>query len=398
MTRSSPATRDTPHRLSWRNDVRVRGILYQVLVIGGVVALAWYLVSNTLDNLAARDIATGFGFLNLEAGFAVSESPVSYSAADTYRRALIVGILNTLKVSLIGIILATILGTVTGVARLSSNWLVATFATWYVEGLRNIPVLLQLFFWYALITEGLPRPRQAFNPLPGIYLSNRGLRYPEPLWHDAYAWMAAALLLAIVVGTLIVHWARLRQERTGRMFPAARVALALIVGLPLMAYLAAGAPTAMDVPELRGFNFIGGGVLTPEFVALLVGLVVYTGTYIAEIVRGGILSVSRGQSEAGLALGLRRGLVMRLILLPQALRVIIPPLTSQYLNLTKNSSLAVAIGYPDLVSVANTTINQTGQAVEGIAIIMAVYLTVSLSISAFMNWYNRRIAFERGRA
>lgn len=398
MIRPSPATRDTPHRLSWRNDVRVRGILYQVLVIGGVVALAWYLISNTLDNLAARDIATGFGFLNLEAGFAVSESPVPYSAADTYRRALIVGILNTLKVSLIGIILATILGTVTGVARLSSNWLVATFATWYVEGLRNIPVLLQLFFWYALITEGLPRPREAFNPLPGIYLSNRGLRYPEPLWHDAFAWMAAALLLAIVAGIVIVRWARRRQERTGRMFPAARVALALIVGLPLLSYLAAGAPTAMDVPELRGFNFIGGGVLTPEFVALLVGLVVYTGTYIAEIVRGGILSVSRGQSEAGLALGLRRGLVMRLILLPQALRVIIPPLTSQYLNLTKNSSLAVAIGYPDLVSVANTTINQTGQAVEGIAIIMAVYLTVSLSISAFMNWYNRRIAFERGRA
>ena len=398
MTQSSPATRGKQDRLSWWNDVRVRGVLYQALVIGGVIALAWYLVSNTLDNLAARDIATGFGFLNLEAGFAISESPVDYSAADTYRRALGVGILNTLKVSLIGIILATILGTITGIARLSSNWLVATLATGYVEGLRNIPVLLQLFFWYALITEGLPRPREALNPLPGFYLSNRGLRYPEPLWHDAYAWMAAALLLGIIVGTLIVHWARLRQERTGRLFPAARVTFALIVGLPLIAYVTAGAPMAVDVPRLRGFNFIGGGVLTPEFVALLVGLVVYTGTYIAEIVRGGILAVSRGQSEAGLALGLRRGLVMRLILLPQALRVIIPPLTSQYLNLTKNSSLAVAIGYPDLVSVANTTINQTGQAVEGIAIIMAVYLTVSLSISALMNWYNRRIAFQRGRA
>ena len=399
MTQFSGPARARPHRrVSWWNDLRVRGLLYQALVIGGVLGLAWYLVSNTLDNLAARDIATGFGFLNFEAGFAVSESPITYSAADTYRRALGVGILNTLKVSLIGIVLATILGVVTGVARLSSNWLVATFASLYVEGLRNIPVLLQLFFWYALITEGLPRPRDAFNPLPGVYLSNRGLRYPEPIWHDVHAAMAVALVAGVVVGYLIVRWARLRQERTGLLFPGFRVAVAVAIGLPLMVYIVGGAPTAMDVPELRGFNFMGGGALTPEFVALLVGLVVYTGTYIAEIVRGGILAVSHGQTEAGLALGLRRGLVMRLILLPQALRVIIPPLTSQYLNLTKNSSLAVAIGYPDLVSVANTTINQTGQAVEGIAIIMAVYLTVSLSISAFMNWYNRRIALKGGRA
>jgi general L-amino acid transport system permease protein len=404
MTQSSRARGSArskePHRAApaWWNDIRVRGVLYQVLVIGGVIALGWYLVSNTLSNLAARDIATGFGFLNREAGFAISESPIPYSAADTYLRALGVGILNTLKVSFIGIILASILGTIAGVARLSSNWLVSTFALWYVERLRNIPVLLQLFFWYALITEGLPRPRQAFNPVPGVYLSNRGLRYPEPIWHEAYAFMAAGLVIGIVVSWLVMRWARLRQERTGQLFPGLRVSAVLIVGLPLLGYLAGGAPTAMDVPELRGFNFRGGGTLTPEFVALLVGLVVYTGTYIAEIVRGGILSVSHGQTEAGLALGLRRGLVMRLILLPQALRVIIPPLTSQYLNLAKNSSLAVAIGYPDLVSVANTAINQTGQAVEGIAIIMAVYLTLSLSISAFMNWYNRRIALERGRS
>lgn len=382
---------------AWWNDVRVRGVLYQILVIGIVVAIAWYLVSNTLSNLAARDIATGFGFLDLEAGFGISESPIPYTAADTYWRALVVGVLNTLKVSLVGIVLATILGTIAGIARLSTNWLIAAFATVYVEGLRNIPVLLQLFFWYALITEGLPRPRQALNPLPGVFLSNRGFRYPEPIWAPAHALALAGLALGIVAAALLYRWARRRQERTGRLFPTGRVAVALILGLPLAGYLVGGAPTALDMPELRGFNFAGGAVLTPEFAALLVGLVMYTGTYIAEIVRGGILSVSYGQTEAGLALGLRRGLVMRLILLPQALRVIIPPLTSQYLNLTKNSSLAVAIGFPDLVSVANTTINQTGQAVEGIAMIMAAYLTVSLSISAIMNWYNQRIALKGGR-
>ena len=369
----------------------------QVFVLGVLGLLVWYLVSNTLANLETRNIATGFGFLEREAGFAVSESPIPYTAADTYFRVLVVGILNTLKVSVIGIILATIIGTITGVARLSSNWLVSKFATVYVEGLRNIPVLLQLFFWYTVITQALPSPRQALNPLPGIFLSNRGLMYPEPIWDPAYGMMAVALAVGLVGAWVLGRWAHRRQERTGRLFPAFRVGLALIIGLPLLAYLFGGAPTALDVPELKGFNFRGGGTVTPEFAALLVGLVLYTATYIAEIVRGGILAVSHGQTEAGLALGLSRGLVMRLVLLPQALRVIIPPLTSQYLNLTKNSSLAVAIGYPDLVSVVNTSINQTGQAVEGIAIIMAVYLTVSLSISAFMNWYNRKIALQGAR-
>lgn len=382
---------------AWWNDARVRGVLSQIVVLGVLGLLIWYLVSNTLTNLEERNIATGFGFLEREAGFSVSESPIPYSAADTYLRVLIVGILNTLKVSVVGIALATILGTIVGVARLSSNWLVSKFATVYVEGLRNVPVLLQLFFWYSLITLALPHPRQAFNPLPGIFLSNRGLRYPEPVWDPAYALMAGALVIGIVGAWVLARWARRRQERTGQLFPTIRVGLALILGLPLAAYVLGGAPTALDVPELTGFNFGGGGAVTPEFAALLVGLVLYTATYIAEIVRGGVLAVSHGQTEAGLALGLSRGMVMRLILLPQALRVIIPPLTSQYLNLTKNSSLAVAIGFPDLVSVANTSINQTGQAVEGIAMIMAVYLTVSLSISAFMNWYNRRIALQGAR-
>ena len=393
-TKSGPPNRAG---MAWWNDVRVRGVFYQILVIGGVLLLVGYLVSNTLENLETRNIATGFGFLDREAGFEVSESPIPYSAADTYARVLFVGILNTLRIAFIGIILATVLGTIAGVARLSSNWLVSKFATVYVEGMRNIPVLLQLFFWYAVITEGLPHPRQAIELAGGIFISNRGLTYPEPLAHPAWAMMAVALVVAVVATVLLGRWARARQERTGQAFPIVAVGVATIVGLPALAWLAGGAPTAVDVAVLKGFNFQGGGLLTPEFTALLIGLVLYTGTYIAEIVRGGILSVSHGQTEAGLALGLPRGLVMRLILLPQALRVIVPPLTSQYLNLTKNSSLAVAIGYPDIVAVSNTSINQTGQAVEGIAIIMAVYLTVSLSISAFMNWYNVRIRLRGGR-
>jgi general L-amino acid transport system permease protein len=381
----------------WWNDRRMRSVLYQVAVIGGVVLLGAYLVSNTLANLESRNIATGFGFLGREAGFGVSESPIEYSPADSYARVLLVGLLNTLKVSIVGIVLATIIGTIAGIARLSRNWLVARFASVYVEGLRNIPVLLQLFFWYALISELLPSPRQALNPLPGVFLSARGLKFPEPVWQTAHLLMFIAVLVGIAAAWVIGRWARIRRERSGQLFPSIQVGLALVLGLPLLVWILGGAPTAMNVPELRGFNFVGGFTVTPEFTALLVGLVLYTGTFIAEIVRGGILAVAHGQTEAGLALGLSRGQVLRLIILPQALRVIIPPLTSQYLNLTKNSSLAVAIGYPDLVSTANTAINQTGQPVEGIAIIMAVYLTVSLSISTFMNWYNRRIALKGGR-
>lgn len=384
-------------RAAWWNDRRVRGILYQVLVLGGVLLLIAYLVSNTLENLASRNIATGFGFLGREAGFGVSETVIEYSPADTYLRVLVVGLLNTLKVALIGIVLASIVGTLAGVARLSRNWLVARFATIYVEGLRNIPVLLQLFFWYSLITEALPGPRQALNPLPGVYLSARGLKLPEPVWQTTHLWMGIAFVLGVAGAWLIGRWAKQRRERTGQLFPTFQVGAALIIGLPVLAWLAGGAPIGMNVPELKGFNFAGGLTVTPEFAALLVGLVLYTGTFIAEIVRGGILAIAHGQTEAGLALGLSRGQVLRLIVLPQALRIIIPPLTSQYLNLTKNSSLAVAIGFPDVVSTANTAINQTGQAVEGIAVIMAVFLTISLSISTFMNWYNRRIALKGGR-
>ena len=296
-----------------------------------VVALGWFVISNTAANLEARHIASGFAFLEREAGFEIGESFfLRYSAADSYGRALVVGLGNTLAVAAIGIVLATVLGGAIGLARLARNALLRALAAAYVEFLRNVPLLVQLFFWYALITEALPGPRQALSPLPGVFLTNRGIFFPMP----------------------------------------------------------------GSVPQLAGFNFVGGTALSPEFAALLIGLVIYTAAFIAEIVRAGILAIERGQLDAAYALGLSRWQVTRLVVLPQALRVIVPPLTSQYLNLTKNSSLAVAIGYPDLVSIANTTINQTGQAIEGVAVIMAVYLGVSLSISACMNWYNARVALK----
>ena len=293
--------------------------------------------------------------------------------------------------AVIGIVLATILGTLIGIGRLSKNWLIAKITSIYVEVMRNVPLLLQLFFWYALITENMPGPRQAHNPLPGVFISNRGLKVPG-LEGNSLDWMLVGLAVVIVAILFLGHWGRKRQEATGRVFPLGRAAIGLIVLGPLAGWLASGASLTLDMPELKGFNFSGGLTLSPEFAALLAGLVIYTSAFIAEVVRSGIQAVNNGQWEAAGSLGLRRPLVLRLVVLPQALRVIIPPMTSQYLNLTKNSSLAVAIGYPDIVSVVNTTLNQTGQAIEGILIIMAAYLTVSLSISIFMNWYNKRIA------
>lgn len=373
-------------------DPTVRGVVYQILVVGLVVLVGWYLISNTLDNLARRSIATGFGFLEREASFGIGEHLIDYTPQDNYGRALLVGVLNTLKVSVIGIILATILGTIIGIARLSTNWLVARLATVFVETIRNLPPLLQLFFWYAVITESMPPVRQALNPLPGFYLSQRGLFMPvpaaDPVWvHMAFAF-AAGVILTIFVG----KWAKKRQAATGHRISMTWPILGFLVGLPLVAYVLGGAPTALDVPVLQGFNFRGGATLTPEFFAILFGLVIYTSAFIAEVVRGGILAVNYGQTEAARSLGLPTNTTLRLVVLPQSLRVIIPPLTSQYLNLAKNSSLALAIGYPDLVSIANTAINQTGQAIEGVAIIMSTYLVISLSISIFMNWYNKRIA------
>lgn len=385
------AARQGVVKRSLLNSARFRGIVYQVLVVGLVVALGWYLVHNTLINLAARGIATGLDFLGREAGFDIGESSIPYSSADTYFHALVVGLLNTLEIAVLGMVLATLLGLVVGIGRLSGNWIIARLATLYVEAVRNVPLLLQLFVWYGIVTA-LPGPRQALNPLPGIFLSNRGLKVPLPESHPIHVWLLLALAVGLVLAWLLKRWAVARHARTGQPFPWLWTGTGVTLGLPFLLFLAAGAPLAMDVPTLRGFNFSGGGTLSPEFAALLAGLTVYTAAFIAEIVRSGILAVPSGQTEAALSLGLSRGKTLRLIILPQALRVMVPSLTSQYLNLTKNSSLAVAIGYPDLVSVANTAINQTGQAVEGVGVVMVVFLVISLALSLLMNWYNAKVA------
>jgi general L-amino acid transport system permease protein len=374
------------------NDPKKRSILFQIATLLMVGLLSFYLISNTLTNVEKQSIATGFGFLEKEAAFEIGESPLRYSAADTYGRALVVGFLNTLIVSFVGIIITVILGTLVGIARLSSNWLVSKLAAWYIEVLQDIPVLLQLFFWYAFFYNVLPSPRQALNPIMGVFLSNRGLVFAVPEAHPVYKYMGIAVVVAGVAIYFLRRWARERQARTGQPFPTFRVSLALVIGLPMLTWAVGGAPTAMNVPALIGFNFIGGTNISPEFTALLLGLILYTAAFVAEVVRAGIQSVSVGQTEAAMSLGLRPSRVLNLVILPQALRVIIPPLTSQMLNLTKNSSLAVAIGYPDFVSVAGTTINQTGQAIEGVALMMVVYLTLSLLTSAFMNWYNKKMA------
>lgn len=377
------------------NDPVVRGWVFQIVVVGLVGLLAWYLVSNTMENLARQKIASGFHYLEREAGFEIGDTMIEYSPASTYARAIWVGILNTLRVAVLGIILATILGTVIGVGRLSPNWLLSRICEWYVEAFRNVPLLLWLFLFYKLISEAFPGPRQAISMLwNSVFLSNRGVYFPVPMADPIHKWMGVAFLVGIVAAFFINRWAKKRQALTGQPFPTLSAGLGAIVGLPFVVWLLGGAPSHMSWPELKGFNFAGGTVIQPEFTALLVGLVLYTSAFVAEIVRSGILALHKGQSEAAAALGLSRGQAMRLVLLPQALRVIVPPMTSQYLNITKNSSLAIAIGYPDLVASVNVTINQTGQAIENVLIIMAAYLTVSLSISAFMNWYNKRIALR----
>lgn len=375
----------------WRDAGR-RAIGVQIIALLIVGGISYYLFSNTQANLARQSIATGFGFLGKEASFEIGESLIRYSAADSYARALWVGVLNTLQVAFIGIVLTTILGSIIGIARLSSNWLLSKVAAVFIEVMQNIPVLLQLFFWYAIFYESFPAPRQALNPIKGIFLCNRGFIFAIPEAHSAHTAMVWTFLAVLIGGWFLNRWGYRRQELTGQTFPAGRITVALAIFLPLLVWALYGAPTTMNMPVLRGFNFTGGLTLSPEFSALLLGLVLYTSAFVAEIVRAGIQSINRGQIEAAKAIALRPGQVLHLVIFPQALRVIIPPLTSQMLNLTKNSSLAVAIGYADFVAVVNTTINQTGQAIEGVAMIMVVYLFFSLSTSMFMNWYNKHMA------
>jgi general L-amino acid transport system permease protein len=375
----------------WR-DPRVRSIVYQALTLIIVVLVFAFIVDNTLTNLRRQGIAAGFGFLDRTAGFDIGFSLIDYSAVSTYAQAFLVGLLNTLLVAALGLVLATILGFIIGLARLSTNWLVARLGLVYIETVRNIPLLLQLLFWYFAVLQALPHPRDSIAIGEAVFLNNRGLSVPLARLGEGAGATPVALAVALVAVVLLARWARRRREATGQPFPTALASIALLLGLPLLAFATVGAPVTFEYPEMGRFRLTGGLTLVPEFVALLAGLSIYTAAFIAEIVRAGILAVSHGQIEAASALGLRPAQTLRFVVIPQALRVIIPPLTSQYLNLTKNSSLAVAIGYPDLVSIANTTLNQTGQAVEAISMTMAVYLTLSLAISLFMNWYNRRIA------
>lgn len=382
-----------PARAAPWNDPAIRAIAFQLLLLAAVLYVGWMLYDNTTTNLAKRNIASGFGFMEQPAGFQIVQSLIPFSSADSYGKAFLVGLLNTALISAIGIVLATLVGFVVGVARLSKNWIVARMATVYVETLRNIPLLLQIFFWYFAVLRTMPSPRLSISPVDGIFLNQRGLYLPAPVTEPGFWLIPLALVLGIAGAVGVSIWARRRLMATGRRFRSGWTGLALIVGLPVVAAVAAGLPLHWQLPELHGFNFTGGIVLIPEFMAVLVALSLYTASFIAEIVRGGILAVSKGQTEAASALGLPHGLTLRLVVIPQALRVIIPPLTSQYLNLLKNSSLGAAVGYPELVAVfAGTVLNQTGQAIEVIALTMAVYLTLSLIISAGMNWYNARKA------
>jgi len=372
---------------------KVRSIAYQVALCAVVVFLLWSAIHNAAENLARAKIASGFGFWDNPAGFDISQTLITYSTLSTYGRAFWVGLLNTLLVASLGIVLATILGFLIGIARLSKNWLLGRMAGFYVETIRNIPLLLQLLFWYNAVLKSLPQIRDSFAIPGGGFLNNRGLFLPQPLFQPAARFALVALVAGVIAASVYRVWARRRQMRTGQLAPVEWIALGLVVVLPFAVLALSGFPVTFAYPEAGRFNIRGGIEVLPEFMALLFGLTVYTAAFIAEVVRAGIGAVAKGQTEAAYSLGLRPGATLRLVVIPQAMRVIIPPLTSQYLNLTKNSTLAVAIGYPDLVQIfAGTVLNQTGQAVEVIVITMAVYLFISLVTSGLMNLYNRRMA------
>jgi len=380
------------HRLQglW-TDERSRGLIFQVLVIVGLALFVAFIVSNTIANLQRAGLASGFGFLFDPAFFDINQRLIHYTSQSTFGRALIIGLLNTILVSAMGIVAATVIGFVAGVLRLSPNFLLSRLVGAYVEITRNVPLLLQIIFWWVVLS-GLPKVRDSLTIGEAVFLNNRGVRLPAPILESGFEWVVTAFLIGIVATVFVSRWAKRRQNVSGERFPVGWAGLGLMVGLPILVYWIADSPIGWDVPEPKRFNFRGGFNVTPELVALWFALSSYTGAFISEIVRSGILAVSKGQTEAAGALGLQPRQTMRLIIIPQALRVIIPPLTSQYLNLTKNSSLAIAIGYQDLVSIGGTILNQSGQALEVVGIWMMVYLSLSLLTSAFMNWYNKRIA------
>jgi general L-amino acid transport system permease protein len=377
---------------SWRSQA-FRGLIYQVLAMAAIAGLVWFLAHNTLVNMRVRGIQSGFDFLSQTAGFDIGESLYPFDSSEAYWRAFLVGVSNTLRVAVLGIILATILGTLLGVGRFSRNALVRWLCLCYVEFFRNIPVLLQLLMWYVILTEVLPAAADAWTMGP-FFLSKGGFNYPIPVWGTGQLWAAYGLLPGVFLGWAYRRWTVRQFEATGQAGSMVVLPLMIVFLASVAGWALGGAPTEFNRPFKGDFSIENGGALTPEFLAVLMGLTLYTASFIAEVVRGGIASVAPGQGEAASALGLNQNQQMRLVMLPQALRVIIPPLTNQYLNLTKNSSLAVAIGYPDVVSIANTALNQTGRAVECIALVMLVYLITSLGTSLLMNWYNSRAAIK----
>lgn len=375
------------------NNTHYRALFFQVLTILGVVVLLGYFANNTASNLKRQGIASGFGFLSETAGFDIIMTLVDYTVESSYGRTFWVGLLNTLFVSAFGILFATLLGFLIGIARLSKNWLTAKLATVYIELIRNIPLLLQIFFWYFAVLRHLPGPKESLMFSDSLILNNRGLYAPLPVLESGFALIITSFIIALIFIIFVFRYASEYQSRTGRRLPVFSISFAALILLPFLAAAIAGFPITLEYPEQKNFGYSGGMIVIPEFMAMLGALSLYTASFIAEIVRAGIQAVSHGQTEAAYSLGLRPGPALRLVIIPQALRVIIPPLTSQYLNLTKNSSLAAAIAYPELVSVfAGTVLNQTGQAVEVLGITMGVYLGISISISLFMNWYNQKIA------
>jgi general L-amino acid transport system permease protein len=373
------------------------GVAVQIAFAAILGWIAYEIVSNARANLQTQHIAAGFGFLKNNAGFDVNQTLISYTGSDTFLRVFVVGLLNTLVVSLVGVVFATVLGFVVALCRLSPNWLLSRVGEIYVEIIRNLPLLFQILFWYLAVLAALPNPRQSISLLGLIFISNRGLVIPRPIGEAGFEPFLAMLAFGVVVSLGLRIYARRALYREGRMIRIWPCVLGLLFALPLVTMLMFGVPFTFELPQLKGFNFAGGARIIPEFVALTLALSTYTAAFIAEIVRAGILSVHKGQMEAGSSLGLSRGTTLRLIVVPQAMRVIVPPLTNQYLNLTKNSSLAVAIGYPDLVSVfAGTSLSQTGQAIEIIAMTMGVYLLISLVTSAIMSIYGWRLSRSLG--
>ena len=374
---------------------KIRGIFFQILTIIGLVAFLWYIGINTVNNIEQRGIQTGFGFLEGTAGFGIDESPISFTESDTHGRVFFVGLLNTLIIGIVGIFLSTILGLIIGVLRLSDNWLIKKLAGAYIDIFRNIPVLLQILFWYNVVLKAIPSPKQSIDFFGTIFLNNRGLYIPKAAWNSTTFSVIGAVIIAFIAIYFINKWANKRQELTGEDFPVFIYGLGLLIGLPVVAYFIGGANFDFNYPELRGFNFRGGKAISPEFLALTFALTIYTATFIAEAVRSGIEAVNKGQKEAASALGLSPYQSLKLVILPQAVRIAIPPIINQYLNLVKNSSLATAIGYSEIVTVfAGTSLNQVGQAIEIIAITMLVYLTISLLVSAILNWFNHKMKIK----